>query len=97
MLVLLFDNCEHVVDAAADLIESILAESATVRILTTSREGLGLAEERLWRVSSLEVVAAGSAALSLFAERADSLSPASMTRRPRWRRFVVGSTGSLGD
>ena len=67
---LLFDNCEHVVDAAAELIESILAQSATVRILTTSREGLGLAEERLWRVSSLEVVAA----VELFAERAESLS-----------------------
>ena len=66
---LLFDNCEHVVDAAADLIESILAQSATVKILTTSREGLGLAEERLWRVSSLEVVAA----VELFAERAQNL------------------------
>ena len=63
---LLFDNCEHVVDAAAELIESVLAQSATVKILATSREGLGLAEERLWRVSSLEVVAA----VKLFAERA---------------------------
>ena len=41
-----------------------------MRILTTSREGLGLPEERLWRVSSLEVVAA----VELFAERAESLS-----------------------
>ena len=38
---LVFDNCEHVRDAAADLIEAILAQSATVRILATSREGLG--------------------------------------------------------
>jgi hypothetical protein len=38
---LVFDNCEHVRDAAADLIEAILAHSATVRILATSREGLG--------------------------------------------------------
>ena len=38
---LVFDNCEHVLDAAADLIEAILAQSATVTILATSREGLG--------------------------------------------------------
>ena len=37
---LVFDNCEHVLDAAADLIEAILARSATVKILATSREGL---------------------------------------------------------
>lgn len=63
---LLFDNCEHVVDAAADLIDLILAMSATVKILSTSREGLGLADERLWRVPSLEVVAA----VELFRDRA---------------------------
>ena len=63
---LVFDNCEHVVDAAADLIDLILAGSATVKILSTSREGLGLADERLWRVPSLEVVAA----VELFKERA---------------------------
>ena len=40
---LVIDNCEHVLDAAADLIEAILAHSATVRILATSREGLGVA------------------------------------------------------
>src|SRR5262249_40374640 len=38
---LVIDNCEHVLDSAADLIEAILAHSATVRILATSREGLG--------------------------------------------------------
>jgi len=36
---LVFDNCEHVVDAVADLIEAILAQSATVKFLSTSREG----------------------------------------------------------
>ena len=38
---LVFDNCEHLLDAAADLVEAILAHSATVKILATSREGLG--------------------------------------------------------
>ncbi len=39
---LVFDNCEHVVDSVADLVEAILAASATVTILATSREGLGV-------------------------------------------------------
>ncbi|HTX96532.1 MAG TPA: hypothetical protein VME67_17725 [Mycobacterium sp.] len=44
---LVFDNCEHVLDAAAGLVEAILAASATVTILATSREGLRLADEQL--------------------------------------------------
>jgi len=51
---LVFDNCKHVLDAAADLIEAILARSATVRILATSREGLGAADEQVWPVRSLD-------------------------------------------
>jgi hypothetical protein len=49
---LVFDNCEHVLDSVADLAEAILAASATVTILATSREGLGVSEEQLWRVPS---------------------------------------------
>jgi predicted ATPase/class 3 adenylate cyclase len=71
---LVFDNCEHVRDAAADLVEAILAASATVRILATSREGLGVADEQLWLVPSLEVGAGiDSAAVELFGERARSV------------------------
>jgi predicted ATPase len=71
---LVFDNCEHVRDAAADLIEAILTRSATVRILTTSREGLGVADEQIWRVPSLDVGAGiDSAAVNLFVERARSV------------------------
>jgi predicted ATPase/class 3 adenylate cyclase len=71
---LVFDNCEHVRDAAADLIEAILAHSATVRILATSREGLRVADEQLWLVPSLDVGAGiDSAAVNLFVERARSV------------------------
>jgi hypothetical protein len=52
---LVIDNCEHLRDAAADLVEAILAQSATGRILTTSREGLRVADEQLWAVPSLDV------------------------------------------
>src|SRR5271156_6790947 len=73
---LVFDNCEHVLNAAADLIEAILAHSVTVTVLATSREGLGLADEQLWPVPSLDVGAGiVSAAVNLFAERAGSVVP----------------------
>src|ERR1700761_5997112 len=74
MRLLVFDNCEHVRDAAADLVESILSQSATVTILATSREGLGIPDERLWRVPSLDLGAGiDSAAVDLFVERARSV------------------------
>ena len=44
---LVFDNCEHLLDAAAEMIEKILQQSSTVTILATSREGLRLADEQL--------------------------------------------------
>nr|WP_232425763.1 adenylate/guanylate cyclase domain-containing protein [Mycobacterium sp. JS623] len=69
---LVFDNCEHVLDATADLIGAILDRSTTVRILATSREGLSVANEQVWPVKSLDTVAAGH----LFAERAYSVAPA---------------------
>ncbi len=81
---LVLDNCEHVLDAAADLIEAILAASATTKIVATSREGLGIADERLWPVPSLDVGAGvDSAAVALFVERAQHVSP----------RFTVGDAG----
>ena len=66
---LVFDNCEHVVDSVADLVAAILAASATVKVLATSREGIGVADEYLWRVPSLDV----GAAVELFVERAQSM------------------------
>src|ERR1700760_3696504 len=81
---LVFDNCEHVLDTAADLIEAVLAASATTTIVATSREGLGIADERLWPVPSLDVGAGvDSAAVALFVERAQNVSP----------RFTVGDDG----
>lgn len=68
---LVFDNCEHVLDAAADLIDAILAHSATVRILATSREGLAIPDEQVWPVRPLDAEAGiDSAAVTLFVERA---------------------------
>ncbi|MCW2558868.1 MAG: cyclase [Mycobacterium sp.] len=66
---LVFDNCEHVIDSVAELVEAILAASTTVKVLATSREGIGVADEQLRRVPSLDV----AAAVQLFAERAQRL------------------------
>jgi len=71
---LVFGNCEHVRDAAADLVEAILAASATVKVLASSREGLGVADEQLWLVPSLDFDAGtDSAAVTLFVVRARSV------------------------
>ena len=73
---LVFDNCEHVLDASADLVEEILAASVTVKALATSREGLGIADEQLWPVPSLDVgTGIDSSAVALFVERAQAVSP----------------------
>ena len=73
---LVFDNCEHVLDAAADLVEAILNRSATVRILATSREGLRVFDERLWPVPTLDIdTGVDSPAATLFVERASAVAP----------------------
>ena len=73
---LVFDNCEHLLNAAADLIEAILAHSATAKILATSREGLGVADEHLWPVPTLDVgTGIDSSAVVLFGERAQAVAP----------------------
>jgi len=47
------DNCEHVIDSVADIVEQILADGSDTRILATSREGLGLAGERIRAIQPL--------------------------------------------
>ncbi len=71
---LVFDNCEHVIDAAADLVEAIVVRSATVTVLATSREGLRIDEELLWAVRALDIHRGPqSAAAQLFVERASTV------------------------
>ncbi|OBH92085.1 cyclase [Mycobacterium sp. E2733] len=72
---LVFDNCEHVRDAAADLIEAILTHSTTVRILATSRERLDVADEQLCSVPTLGIAEGiDSPAGMLFMQRAQQVS-----------------------
>jgi predicted ATPase/DNA-binding SARP family transcriptional activator len=82
-LVLILDNCEHVLDAVATLAARVLAAAPGVRILATSREPLGLTGETLCPVPSLAlppaaadpVAAAQSPAVRLFADRAAAVRP----------------------
>jgi non-specific serine/threonine protein kinase len=54
-LLLVLDNCEHLLTACADLAAALLRACSQVRLLATSRERLGVSGERLWRVPSLSL------------------------------------------
>lgn len=79
---LIFDNCEHLVDSAARVADALLHTCANVRILATSRQPLGIAGETVHRVESLTYPSGGEApsvkaalrfsAVALFCERANA-------------------------
>jgi predicted ATPase/class 3 adenylate cyclase len=54
-LLLLLDNCEHLIEACAQLAETLLRAAPGLRILASSREALGIAGETAYRVPSLPV------------------------------------------
>jgi predicted ATPase len=54
-LLLVLDNCEHLVDAVAALVDRLLGEVADLRIVITSREALGIAGEVAYQVKPLEL------------------------------------------
>ncbi|GAA1293354.1 hypothetical protein GCM10009609_72900 [Pseudonocardia aurantiaca] len=70
---LVLDNCEHVIDGAAELAHAIAERCPSVRVLATSREALGVGNEQLIAVQPLDPAGPGA---DLFNERARSLSPA---------------------
>ncbi|MDT7804764.1 MAG: hypothetical protein QOI78_8197 [Actinomycetota bacterium] len=57
-LVLVLDNCEHVIESAAAFAHRVLGECRRLRILATSREPLGITGEELWPVAPLVLPAA---------------------------------------
>ena len=64
--VVVLDNCEHLIDAVASVVETVTGAPGRARILATSRERLGVTGERVWPVTPLDRLAARS----LFLERA---------------------------
>jgi predicted ATPase/DNA-binding CsgD family transcriptional regulator len=78
-LLLVLDNCEHVLDAVAELCAAVLPAADDVRILATSREPIGLAGEARFRLRPLPTEAPDDspapAAVRLFADRARQADP----------------------
>lgn len=70
-LLLVIDNCEHLIGEVARLVDAIAAVEGTARVLATSRERLGIRSEQVRLVLPLEPAAAGE----LLTERARSLQP----------------------
>jgi len=85
-LLLLLDNCEHLITACAQLVETLLRAAPRLHILVTSREALGVDGEAVWRVPSLALpdpaqpLAAETVsqceAVHLFVDRARLVQPA---------------------
>ena len=75
-LLLVLDNCEHLIDATASLAGQIIARCKQVDLLATSREALMVGGERIWPVPSLDFRGgAQSPAVALFNDRARSVAP----------------------
>ncbi|HEX2046813.1 MAG TPA: BTAD domain-containing putative transcriptional regulator [Acidimicrobiales bacterium] len=70
-MLLVVDNCEHVVDAAASLLSTLVAGCPTVTVLATSRERLAIAGEQVWPLAPLSP----EAAVELFYDRALAVRP----------------------
>jgi predicted ATPase/DNA-binding XRE family transcriptional regulator len=83
-MLLVLDNCEHLLSACSDLARRLLDACPRIRILVTSREPLGVADEMVWTVPPLAVGEeqpmsverlAQLGAVGLFVERARSVWP----------------------
>ncbi|VEG38907.1 regulatory protein LuxR [Mycolicibacterium flavescens] len=71
-ILLLLDNCEHLLDACGDVITRLLNSCLRLTILTTSRETIAVSGEVTWRVPSLTLE---DEAVALFTERAQRARP----------------------
>ncbi|MEU0404245.1 BTAD domain-containing putative transcriptional regulator [Streptomyces sp. NPDC006197] len=80
-VLLVLDNCEHLVEPVADLVQHLLRAAPALRVLTTSQEPLAVAGERLWPVAPLDLPGPDldrleeSDAVRLFLARAAAVSP----------------------
>jgi predicted ATPase len=97
-MLLVLDNCEHLVEAAARLVDALLGKCPRLRVLATSREALDVAGEVTWTVPSLSVPGPrhaptteeleGYESARLFIERARQRDP-SFVLTPRNARAVA--------
>jgi predicted ATPase/class 3 adenylate cyclase/DNA-binding CsgD family transcriptional regulator len=83
-LLLVLDNCEHLLDATATLIKTLLGACGGLGILVTSREPIGVAGEMTWRVPSLSLA---DEAIELFVDRARLARP----------DFTISDAATVGE
>ena len=98
-LLLILDNCEHLLESAASIVGRLLASSPDLKVMTTTREPLNVSGEVAWRVPTMELPAAGDIASleellsyeapQLFVERA-------LAARPDLE-LTDGDTGSIAE
>jgi predicted ATPase/DNA-binding SARP family transcriptional activator len=88
-LLVVLDNCEHLVDAAAAHVRALLDDCPTVTVLATSREPLAIDGERAWRLGGLELPEVG--------EAFDAPAVQLLTDRGRAARHDLTIDGAEGD
>ncbi|HEY0949651.1 ATP-binding protein [Nocardioides sp.] len=86
---LVLDNCEHLVDAVADLVSVLVARTPQLRVLTTSRAPLGIAAERVYQLPQLGI----DDATELFVERASAARPGARLDAEEVRSLVARLDG----
>ncbi len=72
---LVLDNCEHLVDAAVQLVSTLLPARPELQVLVTSRVELGIPGERVWPLGPLPHEGCGSDAVRLFVELGRDVAP----------------------
>lgn len=87
-LLLVVDNCEHLIAACATLIETLLTECDDLCVLATSREALGIPGEQVYPVPSLEIPGVGTALVVAQAQAAASAAATELLRFAAVRLFV---------
>ncbi|WP_298563089.1 winged helix-turn-helix domain-containing protein [uncultured Aliiroseovarius sp.] len=70
---LILDNCEHVIDAAAAFVADLAAKHTSLKIMTTSREPLDVPGEQLLRISGLDYTSEDAAAVKMLRNRASEV------------------------
>ena len=94
-LLLILDNCEHLLEAAAGLVDALLDSCPRVRILATSREGLGVEGELRWPVPPLSMPERGRTPSSEQLEGYESVRLFVERARGRDPSFSLGSESAL--
>ncbi|WP_280212792.1 AfsR/SARP family transcriptional regulator [Nocardia cyriacigeorgica] len=74
-MLLILDNCEHLVDAVAEVVADLVGSCAQLTVLTTSRAPLAISAETVYPLAPLTIDAAGSPATELFIARAKAVRP----------------------